>query len=123
MQGERKVGLFMRYIRYLFLAVIGLCLVTVALANRDMVTLRLLPEELAAPFGLTGSLNLPLFLVIFLGIVAGLLIGFVWEWMREFKYRNDLSRKGKEVHRLEREVKALKAKTGEGADDVLALIE
>ena len=43
--------------------------------------------------------------------------------MREFRYRHELSKKGKEVHRLEREVKVLKAKTGEGKDEVLALIE
>ena len=113
----------MRYIRYLFLAVIGIALIVVALANRGMVTLRLMPEELATPFGLSGSLTMPLFVVIFLGIVAGLFIGFVWEWMREFKYRHDLSKKGKEVHRLERELKVQKAKNGEGTDDVLALIE
>ncbi len=117
------MGLVMRYIRYLFLAVIGIALIVVALANREAVTLRLMPEELAGVFGLTGNITLPLFLVIFLGIVAGLLIGFVWEWMREFKYRHDLSKKGKEVSRLEREVKVLKAKNGEGTDDVLALIE
>ncbi|PLS23179.1 LapA family protein [Neptunicoccus cionae] len=113
----------MRYIRYLFLAVIGVCLIVVALANRTPVTLRVMPEELASVFQLSGSITLPLFLVIFMGIVVGLLIGFVWEWMREFKYRNDLSKKGKELHRLERENKVLKAKSGEGTDDVLALIE
>lgn len=113
----------MRYIRYLFFAVVGLALIILALGNRGMVTLKLAPDALAAPFGLTGSVTVPLFLVIFLGIVVGLLIGFVWEWMREFRFRSELSRKGKEVHKLEREVKALKAKTGEGQDDVLALIE
>jgi membrane protein implicated in regulation of membrane protease activity len=113
----------MRYIRYLFLAVIGIALIIVALANRGMVMLKLAPDALAAPFGLTGSVTLPLFLVIFVGIVAGLLIGFVWEWMREFKYRQGLNKKGKEVHRLEREVKVLKAKNGEGQDDVLALLD
>ena len=113
----------LRYIKIAFLAVIGICLVTVALANRDMVTLRLVPEELAGVFQVSGSVSLPLFVVIFLGILVGLMIGFVWEWMREFKYRTDLSRKDREVHRLEREVKVLKNKTGEGKDDVLALIE
>ena len=117
------MGLLMRYIRYMFLAVIGLALIIVALANRELVTLRLMPEELAGVFGLSGSLSVPSFLVIFAGIVVGLLIGFAWEWMREFKYRHDLSKKGKEVHRLEREVKVLKAKAGENTDDVLALIE
>lgn len=113
----------MRYIRYLFMAVIGLALIIVALGNRGMVTLKLAPDALAVPFGLTGGVTLPLFLVIFLGIVVGLLIGFVWEWMREFKYRSGLNKKDKEVHRLEREVKVLKAKNGEGQVDVLALLD
>jgi uncharacterized integral membrane protein len=113
----------MRYIRYLFLSVIGILLITVALANRQMVSLRLMPEELAGVVNLSGALELPLFLVIFGGIVVGLLIGFVWEYLREFKHRHALSKTGREVSKLEREVKRLKGKSGEDKDDVLALIE
>ena len=113
----------MKYIKYLFLGAIGIVLITVALANRDIVTLRLVPEELAGILQISGSVSLPLFLVIFLGIVAGLLIGFVWEWLREFGHRRELSRKQKEVHRLEREVKVLKAKNTKGDDEILALVE
>ncbi len=36
----------MRYLKYLFLALLAVVLLTVSLANRGMVTLRLLPEEL-----------------------------------------------------------------------------
>lgn len=113
----------MRYLRYLFLSIIGVLLITLALANRQMVTLRLLPEELAGVFNLSGALTLPLFLVIFAGIVVGLLIGFVWEYLREFKHRSALSKRGREVNKLEREVKRLKGQSGDGKDDVLALIE
>ena len=113
----------MRYIKYVFLACIAIVLITVALANRETVTLRLVPDELASVFQVSGSVSLPLFLVIFLGIVAGLLIGFVWEWLREFGHRRQLARTQREVHKLEREVKVLKARTGEGTDDVLALVE
>lgn len=113
----------MRYVKYLFLAVVGLLLITVALANRDVVTLRLVPEELAGILQVSGSVSLPLFLVIFLGIIVGLLIGFVWEWLREYGQRRELARKTRELHKLEREVKVLKAKTGDGTDDVLALVE
>lgn len=113
----------MRYLRYLFLSVVGIVLITVALANRQMVTLRLLPEELAGVFNLSGTIGLPLFLVIFAGIVVGLLIGFVWEYLREFKHRRALSKTGREVTKLEREVKRLKGRSGEDKDDVLALIE
>ncbi|MEM7438311.1 MAG: LapA family protein [Pseudomonadota bacterium] len=113
----------MKYIKYLFLAIIGLVLMVFALANRGAVTLRLMPEELASVLDMSASISLPLFVVMFLGIVAGLLIGFVWEWLREFSQRRELARKEREVHRLEREVRVLKAKTGEDTDDVLALVE
>ena len=113
----------MRYIRYVFLIVVGVCLVTVALANRSMVTLHLMPSELADVFQIVGSISLPLFLVIFLGVLLGLLIGFIWEYLREFKIRSDLNHKNRDVHRLERQVKVLREKAGEGKDDVLALIE
>ena len=113
----------MRYIKYLFLAVLGICLITVALANRGAVTLRLMPEGMADLTGLSFQVQLPLFLVIFAGIVAGLLIGFVWEWLREHKHRAEAARKAREVGQLEREVRRLKASEGEGKDDVLALLE
>ena len=42
----------MRYIRYAFLAVLAIALVSVALANRGMVTLTLLPSGLSDMAGL-----------------------------------------------------------------------
>lgn len=83
----------MRYIRYAFLASLAIVLISVAMANRATVTLQLLPDQLAELSGLTHSIELPLFIVIFGGIVAGLLIGFVWEWLREFRHRATASRK------------------------------
>jgi len=112
----------MRYIKYLFLAVIGIALITVALANRGFVTLRLMPEGLGNLFGFTGQIQLPLFIVIFSGIVVGLLIGFVWEWLREHKHRATAARKAREVGQLNREVSRLKEAPGQ-QDDVLALLE
>ncbi len=115
----------LRYIRYLFLAVLGLCLVTVALANRGMVALRLLPEELGHFAGLTWEIRLPLFLVVFGGIVAGLMIGFVWEWLREARIRAEGGRAKREARKLEREVKNLKRSSGaeQERDEVLTLLE
>ena len=74
----------MRYLRYGFLGLLGIVLITVAIANRGVVTLTLLPAELGALFGLNLSIQIPLFVVIFSGIVAGLFIGFCWEWLREY---------------------------------------
>ena len=93
-----------RYLRLLLLAVLGLVLLTVALANRAPVTVRLLPDDMAALTGLTWAMELPLFLVILGGILAGVLIGFVWEWFREHGHRATASQKSREVTRLEREL-------------------
>ena len=113
----------LRLLRLVFLALLAIALVAVASANRDMVTLRLLPEELATVVGYDWSAELPLFLVIFAGIVAGLLIGFVWEWFREAKHRAAASQHRREAGRLEREVKRLQNEKAEPDDEVLALLE
>jgi uncharacterized integral membrane protein len=113
----------MRYIRYLFLAVVGLALIVVALANRDVVTLSIVPDEIAGLLPIPNAFSIPLFLIILGSIVAGLLIGFVWEYFREHKQRAEAARKKRELNRLEREVKGLREKSGEGKDDVLALLE
>jgi lipopolysaccharide assembly protein A len=113
-----------RYLRLLVIALLGLSLLIVALANRELVELRLLPGDLAALTGFTWAMRLPLFLVIFGGIVAGVLIGFVWEWLRETRIRSTASAKAREVARLERELALLRDQKGEAPkDEVLALLE
>ena len=113
----------MRYIKFAFWAVVAVCLIVVGLANRGMVTLRLLPPALSDLAGLGPELRLPLVVVILLGVAVGLLIGFVWEWIREYKHRSRAARRQREVRRLEREVSRLKSEKHEGQDDVLALLE
>lgn len=114
-----------RYLRYLFWGIVGLGLLTVAMANRAPVVVKALPDDLAAFLSLGWQMELPLYLVIFGGIVAGLLIGFVWEWLREAKHRSTASKSTREVARLERELAVLKDSTSvPGAkDDILALLE
>lgn len=112
-----------RYLRYLVIGLLGLSLLIVALANRAPVEVRLLPGDLAALTGLTWAVQLPLFLVIFAGIVAGVLIGFVWEWLRETKHRTSASARAREVTRLQRELAVLQDATSVPKDDVLALLE
>ena len=113
-----------RYLRYLFLGAIAVALLTVALANRAPVVVKALPPDLAALLGIDWQLELPLFLVIFGGIVAGLLLGFVWEWFREMKHRSAASIKTREVTRLQRELAVLKdASSVPPKDEVLALLD
>lgn len=113
----------MRYIRYAFLAGLGIVLISVSLANRGIVTLQLLPDALAELVGSNWSINLPLFVVILGGIVVGLIVGFIWEWLREYKHRRVASVKDREVRKLEREVTKLKDEKHQGKDDVLAILD
>lgn len=113
----------MRYIRYAFLAALAVCLVTIAMANRAMVTLNLLPGELSGFLGFSWSITLPLFVVIFMGIIAGVVIGFIWEWLREHKLRAAGKRTRKERDALIREVKKLKEPKAKPGDDIIALLE
>lgn len=111
------------YIRYSFLVAIALILITVAVANRQPVELKLLPADMADILPIGGSITVPLFFVIFCGVLAGLLIGFIWEYLREFKIRNSLYKTNKEIKALERELSRLREKTGEGKDDILAILD
>lgn len=113
----------LRVLRYILLAILALALLTVASANRASVTLHLLPPEIDAYLQLGLSYQVPLFLVIFAGILAGVLVGFVWEWMRESRIRSEASRNRRRVGHLEREVSTLRGKSPTPEDDVLALLE
>lgn len=113
----------MRIIRLLFLLSVAFVLVVLALANRQMVDLRLMTADMAEIVGMSGSVTLPLFLVILMGVLIGLLLGFVWEYLREYKHRKELGVKTKEVKSLEREVKKLKKETVSETDQILALME
>ena len=113
----------MRYVRYTFLAVLGITLVSISLANRQMVELKVMPDALSELTGSNLATSLPLFLVVLGGVVAGLVIGFLWEWLREHKHRRDATVKKGEVRKLEREIKQLKRKQNEGQNDVLALLD
>lgn len=113
----------MRYVRYLCIAIFAVALVSVALANRAMVSLQVLPTEISGLFALNPSIQLPLFAVILGSVLAGLLIGFVWEWIREYGERAEAARQAREMRRLQREVDRLKAEKHEGKDEVLALLD
>ncbi len=113
----------MRYIRYAFLAALGIILISISLANRGFVPLKLMPDTLAELLGFNMSISLPLFVVVLGSIVAGLVIGFLWEWMREYKHRREATEKAREVRRLERRVDRLKTEKHQGKDEVLAILD
>lgn len=112
----------MRFVRQASLIIVAIVLFVVALANREPTTLHLLPAEFGMLTGRTFSLEVPLFLVGFGGIVVGLLLGFVWEWLREGKYRAAAARDRREKDRLSREMDRMKGAGGEDPDDEIRML-
>lgn len=106
----------MRFARLAFMAVMGTALLLVSLANRGEVTLRLLPEEILAFAGQGWALEMPLFLVVFIGICLGLVIGFLWEWMRERRWRSLAIKRERENRRLSDELKSLRSQRPDSDD-------
>jgi len=111
----------MRFIRFVFLAFVGLAFFILALANREPVTLRLLPEPPGADIAGLPAISLPLFMPIFGGVILGLLIGFFWEWIREHHHRARASAHQRTMTRMQEEIATLRQSTAD-PDDVLALI-
>lgn len=113
----------LRYLRYGVLLLLALLALTVATANRGMVTLHALPQDLALFSGFAWQIDLPLFVVFFGGMALGLLVGFVWEWLREHRHRAEASSKAAEARRLQRELAAMRDAKGQVQDEVIALLE
>lgn len=112
----------MRFIKYLILAALAVVLVVVALANRDLMTLQLLPEELSRVVGLQYQITLPAFIILMGAVLMGLLLGFLWEWVREHKHRATAAAERRERQRLEREMERV-APPSKPGDDVLAILD
>lgn len=110
----------MRTLKLAFLGLILIAIVLLALANREMVTLNLLPEGLAAVLPL--SIELPLFVVSLISIVVGIILGYLFEYVRESKHRRRASNEAREAARLNREVAQLRRTPGSREDEVLAIL-
>lgn len=110
----------MRTLKLIVLAIILVVLVVIALANRELVTLHLLPSGMSRVMPL--SVQVPLFVVGLAGVVVGMLIGYIFEWLREHKHRRRAVQKAREAQRLSNEMDRLRKTTGKHDDDVLTLL-
>ncbi len=113
----------MRFLRLILLILLGGVLVLVAVANRDLVELRLLPKGMSDLVLVPPPLAVPLFIVMFACMIVGLLIGFVWEWLREHKHRARANRRKRRIRNLEAQVSDLRKNHGSDRDEILALLE
>ena len=114
----------MKALRYAQLAVVLVLCVTIALANRAPVTLALWPDTITAFVGFGYAMTLPLFVLVGGAVGAGLLLGLIWEWLRERGQRVDGARARRELDRVRSgQAPAVPATTQGPRDQVLAILD
>ena len=88
---------------YLFLLPLAVLLILFSVANRSEVQLSLDPLNAETP---AFAVNLPLFVVIFLALLMGMLLGGFLVWMSQGKHRKALREKSYEASQLKQENQA-----------------
>ena len=84
--------------------------------------IRILPSELEGFLGGGMIFSIPIFVLFLCGVIFGLFVGFVWEWIRELKHRSASSRKSKELAKVENELSQLKRESGQNEDEIMLLL-
>ena len=84
--------------------------------------IRILPSALEGFMGGGMIFSIPIFVLFLCGVIFGLFVGFVWEWIREMKHRSASSRKSKELAKVENELSQLKRESGQNEDEILLLL-
>ncbi len=110
----------LRSIKIIILFCLMIGIVVLALANRQMVEVRLLPEGLEHIYPL--SVHLPLYAISILSILVGLLIGYILEYLREHRYRKTAARSSRQVAKLEQEVSSLKKQNLSEEEQILEML-
>jgi uncharacterized integral membrane protein len=94
-----------KLLAWIVVAPIAIVVLLFAVANRRWVTVSLDPFSADAP---AYSVELPMFLLVFIALIAGVIIGGTAVWFGKLQWRMAAHRAEKEVARL----KAEKAETG-----------
>ena len=106
----RSAGnLFRKIIAAIILVPLAVVIIAFAVANRQIVTVSLDPFSAEHP---AASLTLPLFALVVVLLVLGVLIGGIAAWLRQSKWRRTARRLEREIADLDIEIEALKRTAG-----------
>lgn len=95
----------LRFLKALILLPIAILVVLLAVANRSPVTFFLDPTRSASDL----SVTLPLYALLFMAVVIGVVIGGVAAWLAQRKHRLGRRRQQREAERLRIEAERLRA--------------
>ena len=90
-----------RILRWIIGLPIAIVVVGFAIANRRWVTLSLDPFTQTSP---SVSIDLPLWILFFIGIFVGLVVGWIGAWLAQGKHRKAARDSRSEVGRLQGEL-------------------
>lgn len=94
-----------RFFRWLVGAPIAIIVIAFAVANRRWVTLSLDPFSQDAPF---AAIDMPLWLLLFVGVFIGILVGWFGAWIAQGKWRRAARESKAEVALLQKELADLR---------------
>jgi uncharacterized integral membrane protein len=95
----------LRILKLLILLPLGAAIIGLAVINRAAVKLILWPEQLGGEM----AASLPLFLLLLLAVMAGVVIGSLATWLAQGSHRRSERRLRREAERLKGEAERLKA--------------
>jgi uncharacterized membrane protein YciS (DUF1049 family) len=102
-------GVLRKIVAAVILIPLVIVIIAFAVANRQIVTVSLDPFSSEHP---ASSLTLPLFALILVLLIAGVVIGGVAAWLRQAKWRRVARRLEREVEQLRGEVASLRRSSG-----------
>jgi uncharacterized integral membrane protein len=98
---------------WLILVPIAIIILMFAIANREIVTVSFDPFSETAP---AASVSVPLFVLIFVFVISGVILGGLAAWLRQSGYRRVARNRDADVTALRREIEMLNAKLDERLD-------
>ena len=101
----------MRYFKLVAWVLVGLLLFIFALGNNQTVQVYLFPNIFSNTLIARSIFPMPLFIIVYVVLLIGVIFGFVFEYFRQYKYRLNLRKYKKEMNSLRAEVQELKSRT------------
>lgn len=97
--------MFRKIVTAIVIIPLAAILIAFAVANRQMVTVSFDPFSAADP---AYAATLPLFILVFVLVILGVIVGGVAAWLRQAKWRRTAHRLDADVRALHQELEALR---------------
>lgn len=95
---------------WLIIVPLAIVILMFAVANREIVTVSFDPFSATTP---AAAVSVPLYVLIFILVILGVIIGGVASWLRQSRYRRTARRRDADVTALRREIETLNVKLAE----------